>query len=155
MNLAINYNNFDVLGFIDKLIKVGVERKVAEVQAKELEHMQSHNVELISNLTTTVQEQKIEIDSLKTKEPATKKDLEVTKLELQKEIKTVELTLQKEIEIVRREIKAVELNLQKEIKTVELTLQKDIKSLEVKLLIIYGSGFLILLGVLAKGFGWL
>ena len=151
MSLSVQYEHFDVLGFIDKLIKVGVERKVAEVQAKELEHLQSQNIELISNLTTTLQEQKIEIDSLKTKEPATKKDLEVTKLELQKEIKTVELTLQKEIEIVRKEIKTVELNLQKEIEI----LRKD----TLKFVVWTGVGVVFTLGgalgsMLAKGFGW-
>ena len=40
----------------------------------------------------------------------------------------------------------------------ELATKKDIelaiKSLEVKLMTLYGSGFLILLGVLAKGFHW-
>ena len=144
MSVAIQYKHFNVLDFIDKLVNVGVDRKVAEVQARELAEREDQYSERITNLTNTVQEQATKLSVIEAKEPATKKDLEVTKLELQKEIKTVELTLQKEIEIVRKEIKGV-----------ELTLQKDIKSLEVKLLIIYGGGFLILLGVLAKGFGWL
>jgi hypothetical protein len=33
-------------------------------------------------------------------------------------------------------------------------LKTDIKSLEIKILTLYGAGFLILLGVLAKGFHW-
>jgi hypothetical protein len=36
----------------------------------------------------------------------------------------------------------------------ELRLQKEIKSLEVKLMTLYGGGFLFLLGILAKGFHW-
>ena len=46
------------------------------------------------------------------------------------------------------DIRESELRLQKE-------LQKEIRGLEVKLMTIYAGGFLILLGVLAKGFHWL
>ena len=123
--MSIAVQRFDVLDFIDKLTQVVVERKVAEVQARELEHIQAQSVELISNLTNTVQEQKIEIDSLKAKEPATKKDLEITKLELQKEIEIV----RKEIEIVRKDT--------------------------LKFVVWTGVGIVFILGgMLAKGFGW-
>jgi len=53
------------------------------------------------------------------------------------------------------DIKESELRLQKEIAIVNSSLQQKIKSLEVKLLTMYGGGFLLLLGVLAKGFHWL
>lgn len=43
----------------------------------------------------------------------------------------------------------------KDLEIVKLELQKEIKSLEVKLLFVYGTGFIALLGVLAKGFHWL
>lgn len=42
-----------------------------------------------------------------------------------------------------------------EIRKSELRLQKEIKALEIKLMTLYGGGFLIILGVLAKGFHWL
>ena len=42
-----------------------------------------------------------------------------------------------------------------EIRESELRLQKEIKNLEIKLLTLYGGGFFVLLGVLAKGFHWL
>ena len=61
----------------------------------------------------------------------------VTRADLKQQLEIVKLELQKEIEISRSESKS------------------DIKSLEIKLLTIYGGGFLVLLGVLAKGFHWL
>jgi chromosome segregation ATPase len=110
--------HFDILDFIKKSKALGVDERVAELQARQIEQ-----------LVETVQEQQQEyttrLNALEAKEPATKKDLEVVKLELQKEI-----------EILRAELKT------------------DIKSLEIKILTLYGAGFLILLGVLAKGFHW-
>lgn len=73
---------------------------------------------------------------MEAKEPATKKDLEVVKLELQKEIIETKGSLQKEIEILRSELKTY------------------IKNLELKILSLHGGGFLILVGILAKGFHW-
>jgi hypothetical protein len=35
-----------------------------------------------------------------------------------------------------------------------LRLQNSLKSLEIKLMALYGAGFLVLLGILAKGFHW-
>lgn len=49
------------------------------------------------------------------------------------------------------DIRESELRLQKEIEVV----RKKIKSLEVKLLYLYGTGFVVLLGMLAKGFHWM
>ncbi len=53
------------------------------------------------------------------------------------------------------DIRESELRLQKEIEILRSTLTKDIKNLEIKLLSIYGGGFLILVGILARGFHWL
>ncbi len=115
---TISTKHFDILDFIKKSKALGVDERVAELQARQIEQ-----------LVETVQEQQQEyttrLNALEAKEPATKKDLEVVKLELQKEI-----------EILRAELKT------------------DIKSLEIKILTLYGAGFLILLGVLAKGFHW-
>lgn len=41
-----------------------------------------------------------------------------------------------------------------EIRESELRLQNSLKSLEIKLMALYGAGFLVLLGILAKGFHW-
>lgn len=114
--------NFDVLDFVKKSKEYGVDERFAELQARKFVEMSS-----------VIHDQQIEIDVLKEKEPATKKDLEIVKLELQKEIGEVNSNLQKEI----------------------IKVQKEIKNLEIKLLLFYGSGFLMLLGILAKGFHWL
>ena len=47
------------------------------------------------------------------------------------------------------------LRIEKEIEILRGEFKNDIKSLEIKLMLLYGGGFLILLGVLAKGFHWL
>ena len=65
-----------------------------------------------------------EITEVKSIELVTKKDLEVTKLELEKQIILVKLELQKEIEQVKLEIQQVKLELQKEIEQVKLEVQK-------------------------------
>lgn len=41
-----------------------------------------------------------------------------------------------------------------EVRESELRLQNSLKSLEIKLMALYGAGFLVLLGILAKGFHW-
>ena len=41
-----------------------------------------------------------------------------------------------------------------EVRESELRLQHSLKSLEIKLMALYGAGFLVLLGILAKGFHW-
>ena len=58
-----------------------------------------------------------EITEIKTKDLVTKKDLEVTKLELEYQIKQVKLELKKQI-------KQVKLELQKEIEEVKLAIQQ-------------------------------
>jgi len=126
---AITTKHFDILDFIKKSKALGVDERVAELQARQIEQ-----------LVETVQEQQQEyttrLNALEAKEPSTKKDLEVVKLELQKEIIETKGSLQKELEMLRAEIKT------------------DLKNLEIKILTLYGAGFLILLGVLAKGFHW-
>lgn len=71
------------------------------------------------------------------------------------DVREAELPLQKEINIVQGEIRESELRLQKEIKDLEANMEVKMKSLEIKMMALYGGGFLILLGVLAKGFHWL
>lgn len=68
---------------------------------------------MIEAQNKVIQEQKSKLSELEAKEPATKKDLEIVKLELQKEIEVVRKDIevlrgetQKEIEIVRKEIVA-------------------------------------------------
>lgn len=101
MAVAIKHNS--IVGYIQELKKANFTDVQAEAVAKILEQQ-----------AEIIQIQQTEIEAITSKEPATKKDLEVAKLELQKEI----------------------------------------KNLEVKILTLYGGGFLILLGVLAKGFHW-
>jgi hypothetical protein len=85
-------------------------------------------INIVSNEIKAEIKQELHADELLTKGDL-KQQLEITKLELQKEI-----------EIVRREIEVV---------------RNDIKKSEIVLLIIFGSGFLTMLGVLAKGFHWI
>lgn len=66
----------------------------------------------------------------------TKQAIDNKELATKGDIRESELRLQKEIEILRSELKT------------------DIKSLEIKILALYGAGFLVLLGILAKGFHW-
>lgn len=44
--------------------------------------------------------------------------------------------------------------IQAEIRETELKLQNNLKSLELKIMTLYGAGFLVMLGILAKGFHW-
>lgn len=71
-------NHFSAVECIHELRRVKFTEEQAEVVIKMIEYQQQ-----------LIQEQKLEIDAIKTKEPATKKDLEVVKLELQKEIITL------------------------------------------------------------------
>ena len=63
------------------------------------------------------------------------------------------------LDIIQQEFRQEFRVIRAEIKETELRLQKDIKELEVRLITrlmtLYGAGFLILLGILAKGFHWL
>lgn len=72
---TITAKHFDVLSYVKKAKELGANEELAEYQARQIEQ-----------LADTIQEQRQEIESLKQLEPATKKDLEVLKLELQKEI---------------------------------------------------------------------
>ncbi|MFN7095733.1 MAG: hypothetical protein ACK4M7_10250 [Burkholderiales bacterium] len=108
---TLTAKHFDALDYVKKSKELGVPEQVAEFQARQIEQ-----------LAEMIEEQNSKFIVLETKEPATKKDLEITKLELQREI-----------EIVRN----------------------DIKKSEIMLLIIFGAGFLTMLGVLAKGFHWI
>ena len=86
--------------------------------------------QVISKIYVSIKDevkQEIHMDEL-----VTKKDLNITQLELQKEM-----------EVIRKEI--IQSNNNLELK---------LKNLEIKLMTMYGGGFLILLGVIAKGFHW-
>lgn len=108
---TLTAKHFDALDYVKKSKELGVPEQVAEFQARQIEQ-----------LAEMIEEQNSKFMVLETKEPATKKDLEITKLELQKEIESV---------------------------------RNDIKKSEIMLLIIFGAGFLTMLGVLAKGFHWI
>ena len=56
---------------------------------------------------------------------------------------------------IKEDIKSQELATRGDIREIELHLQKEIKSLEVKILYLYGAGFITLVGILAKGFHWI
>jgi hypothetical protein len=58
-------------------------------------------------------------------------------------------------EQAKSEFESKDLATKGDVRESELRLQKEIKSLEVKLLYLYGTGFVVLLGVLAKGFHWI
>ncbi|MFN8770042.1 MAG: DUF3294 domain-containing protein [Neisseriaceae bacterium] len=66
----------------------------------------------------------------------------------QAEFDKKELVTKGDLEVTKGE-------LQKEIKDLEVKLIKEIKNSEIKLLYVYCAGFIALLGVLAKGFGWI
>ena len=87
INSFVSSQRFDPIEYIKSLRNLGVKQEVAEVQAKELEHV----------IEQTRQETR---QIFENKELATKGDIENTKLTLQKEIETV----RKEIEVVRKEI---------------------------------------------------
>ena len=124
--VTMNSSKFDVVEYIKKLRNAGVSQEIAEVQAQELEHAIDN---VLEQSRYELQGQKLEIEnSLKSKELATKGDVERVKLELQKEIEIV----RKEIEIVRKEI-----------------VQASNKTL-----LLMGTFGVFFLGVLAKGFHW-
>lgn len=79
---TLTIKHFDILEYVKKAKEYGIKEEFAEYSARQ-----------IGQLADTVQEQKQEIDSLKHLEPATKKDLELVKLELQKEIINIESRL--------------------------------------------------------------
>jgi hypothetical protein len=129
----MNYSNpikFNVIEYVKKLRNLGVSQEVAELQAQELEHV-------IDITTTNSKELKAELKAeikqeLYADDLVTKKDLGITKLELQKEIEVV----RKEIEVVRKEI---------------------VQSKNQTLIWTFGmlTGFAaFLLGAMAKGFHW-
>ena len=81
---TLTIKHFDVLAYVKKVKELGTSEELAEYQARQIEQ-----------LADTIQEQRQEIEVLKQLEPATKKDLEVIKLELQKEIAEVKNSLVK------------------------------------------------------------
>ena len=118
---------FDVFNFVKTAKEFGVNEQFAEYKARQIEQA----INTIANEVKMEIKKELHSDDLVTKNDL-KRKLEIVKLELQKEIQEV----QKTIEILRGDLKS------------------DIKTLEIKLLIIYGSGFLIMFGMLAKGFHW-
>ncbi|MFN7094683.1 MAG: hypothetical protein ACK4M7_04890 [Burkholderiales bacterium] len=128
---TITTRYFDALTFVRKSRELGVPEQIAEYQARQFEQV----INIVSTEIKAEIKQELHADELVTKGDL-KQQLEITKLELQKEIEVV----RREIEVVRREIEVV---------------RNDIKKSEIVLLIIFGSGFLALLGVLAKGFHWI
>lgn len=113
---------FDVHEFVKKSVKLGVSEPVAELQARELE-----------KITDVIHNQQVAVESLRLNDPATKKNLEVTKLELRKEMEVI----RKEIEVVRGEIKE--------------TANKLLIWMFSTMTLYSG----VLVGVMAKGFHWL
>ena len=85
--LAIKH--FDILEFVKIAKENGINEKFAEYQARQ--------IELLADI---IQEQNTKLITLEAKEPATKKDLEITKLELQKDI-----------EIIRKEVAEIKSSL--------------------------------------------
>jgi uncharacterized FlaG/YvyC family protein len=79
---------FDVFNFVKKAREFGVNEQFAEYEARQIEQA----INAIANDVKAEIKQKIHSDEL-----ATKKDLELVKLELQKEIKEIELRLSSEI----------------------------------------------------------
>lgn len=86
---ALAMKHFDILEFVNKAKANGITQEFAEYTARQ-----------IDQLAETIEEQRIEIDTLKAKEPATKGDVREAELRLQKEIEVV----RKEIEVVRKDI---------------------------------------------------
>lgn len=74
--------HFDVLAYVKKAKEFGVKEEFAEFQARQIEQ-----------LADIIQEQRQEIEGLKQSEPASRKDLDIVKLELQKEIRDIESRL--------------------------------------------------------------
>ncbi len=72
---AATMKHFDILEFVNKAKANGITQEFAEYTGRQIEQ-----------LAETIEEQRIEIDTLKTKEPATKGDVRESELRLQKEI---------------------------------------------------------------------
>ncbi len=79
---AVTVKQFDILEFVNKAKASGINSEFAEYQGRQ--------IELLAEI---IQEQKIELDVIKAKDPATEKDLEIVKLELQKEIEQAKAAL--------------------------------------------------------------
>jgi predicted phage-related endonuclease len=150
----------DTLGYVKKAKELGENEALAE-----------HHVRFI--------EQALDLASKKNNHFASKEDVKESELKLTKEIREIELKLtteihknRTEIEVIRKNIREIELNLKTEIKDaelrltreinntrveikeVELRLQKSINGMTVKLLFIFGGGFLTMVSIIAKGFHW-
>ena len=84
---TITNKHFDILEFVKKAKEFGIKEEFAEYQARQIEQ-----------LSDVIQEQQQEytnrLNALESKEPATKKDLEVVKLELQKEISNLAVKIE-------------------------------------------------------------
>ncbi len=119
--------HFDVIDYIEQAEKLGVPQALAKFQARKLEET-----------IDTISEQ-------------TNKAIEVATTNMKSDLKDKDLATRGDVALIQNNLEKTKLELQKEIEMV----RSDIKTLEVKLLTIYGAGFLILLGVLAKGFHWL
>ena len=70
--------HFDILEFVNKAKENGISQEFAEYTARQIEQ-----------ISGSLEEQRIEIDTLKTREPATKSDVRESELRLQKEIQIV------------------------------------------------------------------
>lgn len=124
--------HFDVLNFVKKAKESGIKEEFAEYQAREIEILAEYQAKEIAKLADKIQVQNAKISSLEAREPATRGDLEIVKLELQKEIEVI----RREIEIVKKE------------------LGKEIKSSKIWTLLIFGGGWVSMLAIVAKGFHW-
>ena len=80
--------HFDILEFVNKAKANGITQEFAEYTARQIEQ-----------LAENIVEQRIEIDTLKASEPATKGDVRESELRLQKEIEGV----RKEIAILKND----------------------------------------------------
>lgn len=126
---AITINkHFDVLNFVKKAKESGIKEEFAEYQAREIELLAGYQAKEIAKLAEKIQAQNAKISSLEAREPATRGDLEITKLELQKEMEVI----RKEIEVVRQEI----------------------EHSKIWALLIFGGGWVSMLAIVAKGFHW-
>ena len=79
---AIAMRHFDILEFVNKAKANGITQEFAEYTARQ-----------IDQLAGNIEEQRIEIDTLKAREPATKGDVRESELRLQKEIASLKSEL--------------------------------------------------------------
>lgn len=126
MDYALNIKHFSVVEYIHRLKQAKFTDEQAEVVA-----------EILEQQSQVFNEYNSRVHNLELKEPATKKDLEITKLDLQKEIEIV----WREIEVVHREIEVVRRD------TLKFIIWTGV-SVTFTLLVSLG-------GMMAKGFGWL